>query len=77
MQCLSVGVLRRRAVSELNYLRKHALECTRLAADCMQLVSDVDSPTLQGHFLKMASVWTTEAEHGLDADDAFRVQVRG
>ncbi len=64
-------------MSESDYLRKHALECTRLAADCMQLVSDVDSPTLQRHFLEMASVWTAEAEHDLGADDACRAQVRG
>ena len=44
--------------------QKHALECMRLAADCMQLVGDVASPALQRHFLRMARVWTTRAERG-------------
>ena len=61
-------------MSKSDYLRKHALECTRLAADCMQLVHDVHSPTLQRHFLEMASVWTAQAEHGLGADKASRAQ---
>jgi hypothetical protein len=52
------------AVSESDDLQKHALECMRLAADCMQLVGDVHSPTLQRHFLRMARVWTTRAERG-------------
>ena len=44
--------------------RKHELECLRLASDCMQLVGDVESPTLQRHFLAMARAWTAEAESG-------------
>jgi len=63
-------------VSESDYLRKHALECTRLAADCMQLVGDLHSPTLQRHFLEMANVWTAQAEHGPGAE-APRAQARG
>jgi hypothetical protein len=64
-------------VSKSDYLRKHELECTRLAAECMQLVGDVHSPTLQRHFLEMASVWTTQAEHGPGVDKASRTQARG
>ena len=64
-------------MSESDYLRKHELACMRLAAECMQLVGDVASPTLQRHFLKMASVWTAKAEHGPGADDASRAQARG
>ena len=45
-----------------DYLRKHALECMRLASDCMQLVGDVSSPALQSHFLRMARVWSERAE---------------
>ena len=56
---------------ESNYLRKHALECTRLAAECMQLVGAVQSPTLQRHFLKMANVWTAQAEHGPGVEIRF------
>ena len=49
--------------------RKHDLEYLRLASDCMQLVGDVRRPALQRHFLRMANVWTAQAEQGLDAED--------
>jgi hypothetical protein len=55
-------------VSESDNLRKHELECMRLAADCMQLAGDVHSPTLQRHFLWMASVLTAQAERSPGAD---------
>jgi hypothetical protein len=45
-------------VSESDYSRKHALECMRLAADSMQLAGDVQDPTLQSHFVRMATVWS-------------------
>ena len=61
---LGVGVLKRCAVSESDDPRKHELQCLRLAAECMQLVGDVRSPTLQRHFLGMARAWTAEAENG-------------
>jgi hypothetical protein len=61
-------MLERRCLKEVRVsesdLRKHALECMRLAADCMQLVGDVPNPALQRHFLRMARVWTTRAERG-------------
>jgi hypothetical protein len=41
---------------------KRALECVRLAADCLQLADVVHSPKLQRHFLQMARVWSTQAE---------------
>ena len=44
----------------------HALECLRLAAECMQLSRDADTPELQRHFLKMAEMWTSKAELGPD-----------
>jgi hypothetical protein len=56
-------------VSASDNLRKQALECMRLAADCMQLVGDVHSPTLQRHFLQMAREWTTRAEWDPGADN--------
>ena len=31
-------------MSDSDNLRKHALECMRLAADCMQLAGDAPSP---------------------------------
>jgi hypothetical protein len=49
-------------------LRKHALACMRLSADCMQLVGNVHSPAWQRHFLEMARVWTARAERGLSVD---------
>ena len=55
-------------MSESANFRKHALECMRLAADCMQLVSDVQSPSLQRHFLRMAREWNAQAERGPGAE---------
>jgi hypothetical protein len=63
-------------VSPSDYLRKHELECTRLASECMQLVGDVASPTVQRHFLEMARVWTAHAEHGPGPDMASDAQAR-
>jgi hypothetical protein len=55
-------------VQDSEKLRKHDLECLRLASDCMQLAGDVRSSALQRHFLRMAKVWTAQAEQGPDAD---------
>jgi hypothetical protein len=55
-------------MSEADNLRKYALECTRLEADCMQLAGDVHSTTLQSHFLRMAREWRTLADRGPSAD---------
>jgi hypothetical protein len=57
-------------VSETDYSKRHALECLRLAADCMQLVSDVHNPALQSHFLRMAREWTSLAVQGPNANTA-------
>ena len=62
-----VDVLRRSYMSE-SYLRKHAFECMRLAADCEQLASDVRNPKLQSHFLRMAEVWPALAVQGPSGD---------
>jgi hypothetical protein len=42
--------------------RKHELACVRMAADCMQLVGDVQHPDLQRHFLELARLLTAAAE---------------
>jgi hypothetical protein len=55
-------------VSESDYLRKHALECLRLAADSMQLAGDVQNPALQSHFVRMARVWSDLAVRGPNGD---------
>jgi hypothetical protein len=49
-------------------LRKHDVECLRLAADCMQLAGDVGNPAWQRHFLLMAKHWTALAERGAHMD---------
>ncbi len=42
--------------------RKHALECLRFQADCMQLAGDSRSPKWQSHFLMMSRVWSDLSE---------------
>jgi hypothetical protein len=59
-------IRRMHTARESDHVRNHALECMRLAADCMQLVGDVQNPALQRHFLRMAGVWRTMAEQGPD-----------
>jgi hypothetical protein len=55
-------------VSESDYSRRHALECLRLEADCMQLAGDVQNPALQSNFVRMARVWSDLAVRGPNAD---------
>jgi hypothetical protein len=50
------------AVSDSNCDYKHDLECLRLAADLMQLAADTFNPHLKAHCLRMAKVWSGEAE---------------
>jgi hypothetical protein len=42
--------------------RKHELACLRMAADCMQLVGDIQNPYLQRHFLELAKQLSAVAE---------------
>jgi hypothetical protein len=51
-----------------DYSRKYALECARLAADCMQIAGDAPRHDLQVHFLRMAEIWTDLAVQGPGAD---------
>jgi hypothetical protein len=46
-------------------LRKHALECLRLEADCKQLAIETNRPSLQSHFVRMAGVWAALADSDL------------
>lgn len=48
--------------------REHELECMRLAASCMQLAGDVQSPALQSHFVRMAREWSSLAVQGPNTD---------
>ena len=41
---------------------KRDLECLRLASDLRQLASDTLNPHLKEHCLRMAEVWSAEAE---------------
>jgi hypothetical protein len=51
-------------VSESDNSRKHALECLRLEADCMQLAGVIHDPALQRHFVRMAREWSSLAVRG-------------
>jgi hypothetical protein len=54
------------------YLRKHNLECLRLASDLTQLVSSEVSPGLRSQLLRMAKISTGLEESGPDANSAKR-----
>ena len=45
-------------------LRKHDLDCLRLASDLTQLANDALSPTLRSHLLQMARACTGLVERG-------------
>jgi hypothetical protein len=49
-------------VSDSNDDRNRELECLRLASDLMQLAADTLNPHLKAHCLRMAEVWSGEAE---------------
>jgi hypothetical protein len=51
-------------VSESIYIRKHALLCLRLAAECRGIAAELQQPELRAQFLRAASVWTDLADHG-------------
>ena len=49
-------------MSESDDFRRRALECLRLAADCLQLARNADNPDLKAHFTEVARIWTSLAE---------------
>jgi len=53
-------------VSESAKLRMQELECLRFEADCLQLASAVDSPSLKSHFIRLAKKWSALAAGGLE-----------
>ena len=59
-------------MSEPKNLSKHALECLRLEADCMQLAGASPNPNVQSHFLRMARVWSGMATAGLSGNAGRR-----
>jgi hypothetical protein len=44
--------------------RKRQLECLRLASDLTQLATDTLNLDLKAHCLRMAKIWTGQAEQG-------------
>jgi len=49
---------------EAEQLRKHALECLRLQADCMELAGVAHGSNVQSHFVFMAKFWGNLAVSG-------------
>jgi hypothetical protein len=49
---------------ETKQLRKHALECLRLQADCMELARVAGSHKMRSHFAGMARFWGALAVSG-------------
>jgi hypothetical protein len=47
---------------------KHALECLRLQADCMQLAGVARGLNVQSHFVDMAQLWGALAASGPSAN---------
>lgn len=45
--------------------RKRELECLRLASNLVNLAGSVSDPHLKAHCIRMAKVWTDQAENGL------------
>ena len=58
----------RSAMFEAKQLQRHALECLRLQADCMELAGVARSPNVQSHFVSMARFWGTLAASGPSSD---------
>jgi hypothetical protein len=54
----------RSAVFKAKQLRKHALECLRLQADCMELAGVAHCRNMQSHFVFMAQFWGNLAVSG-------------
>jgi hypothetical protein len=62
---------------EAKQLQKHALECLRLQADCMQLAGAARSPNMRSHFASMARFWGTLAASGPSADAGSKLSEAG
>jgi hypothetical protein len=60
-------------MSKAEQLRKHALECLRLEADCWQLAGDARNPNAQSHFVQKARIWSSLAVSGPSTHSARRL----
>ena len=52
------------AMSDSENDRKRELECLRLASDLTRLATETLNPELKAHCLRMANLWTDQAEYG-------------
>ena len=62
---------------EAKQLRKHALECLRLQADCMELAGMTYCRNVQSHFVSMAEFWGNLAVSGPSSNagpETFRAE---
>jgi hypothetical protein len=60
-------------------LRKHALECLRLQADCMELAGVAYRHNVRSHFVSMAEFWGNLAVSGPSANadpEPFKAEKR-
>ena len=57
-------LFRRCAVSDSKNQRKRELECLRLASDLRQLGRDTLNPDLRAHCVRMAKLWSDQADRG-------------
>jgi hypothetical protein len=55
----------KRPVSQLKKSRRFALECMRLASDCVQLAQAADNALLRQHYRRAAKKWIAMATSGL------------
>ena len=44
--------------------RQRELECLRLASDLTRLATETLNPEVKAHCLRMANLWTDQAEYG-------------
>ena len=60
-------------MSNSDNVRKHELQCLRMAADCTQLSRTARHSAQQAHFLRMAEVWARLEAAGPILDNHIKV----
>jgi hypothetical protein len=58
---------------EAKRLQRHAVECLRLQADCMELAGVARSPDVQSHFVSMARFWSALAASGASSNTCLKL----
>ena len=51
-------------MSDSEIHRKRELECLRLASELTQLATETVNPDLKAHCVRLAKIWTHQAEQG-------------